>query len=86
MRHLRKILWISTVIFLFLQWNSSEIFSNFSKISPCLSAINFKGYDLPDALSPHTRQTADVFVEEVDELESAADDVVVVFDEAGEKG
>lgn len=42
--------------------------------------------DLPDALSPQTRHTAEVFVDELDEFESAADDVVVVFDEAGEKG
>jgi hypothetical protein len=43
--------------------------------------------DLPDALSPHTRHTAELFVDELDEFESAADDVVVVLDdEAGEKG
>lgn len=43
--------------------------------------------DLPDALSPQTLQATKVFVDELDELESAADDVVVVFDDdAGENG
>jgi hypothetical protein len=42
---------------------------------------------LPDALSPQTLQATKLFVEELDELESAAEDVVVVFvDDAGEKG
>ena len=42
---------------------------------------------LPDALSPQTLQATNVFVDELDELESAADDVVVVLDDdAGENG
>lgn len=44
---------------------------------------------LPDALSPQTLHATKVFVpvEELDELESAADDVAVAFDdEVGEKG
>lgn len=44
---------------------------------------------LPDALSPHTLHATKVFVpvDELDELESAADDVVVVFeDDVGENG
>lgn len=43
--------------------------------------------DLPDALSPQTLQATKVFVDELDEFESAADDVAVVFvDDAGENG
>lgn len=45
---------------------------------------------LPDALSPHTLHATKVFVpvDELDELESAADDVVVVVfeDDVGENG
>lgn len=44
---------------------------------------------LPDALSPQTLHATKVFVpvDELDELESAADDVVVVLDDdVGENG
>lgn len=43
---------------------------------------------LPDALSPQTLQATKVFVpvDELDEFESAAEDVVVVFDDVGENG
>lgn len=44
---------------------------------------------LPDALSPHTLHATKVFVpvDELDELESAADDVAAAFeDEVGENG
>jgi hypothetical protein len=43
---------------------------------------------LPDALSPQTLHATKVFVpvEELDELESAADDVAVTLDEVGENG
>lgn len=44
---------------------------------------------LPDALSPQTLQATNVFVpvDELDEFESAADEVAVVFDDdVGENG
>lgn len=46
-------------------------------------------FNLPDALSPQTLQAAKVFVlvDELDEFESAVDDVAVVFeDDVGENG